>query len=42
VQRSVEYREAPSDLRHRAWGNEGLDESEVPYAVEVWTRGIAV
>ncbi len=33
------YKDTPSDLRHRAWGNEGLDESEVPYAVEEWNRG---
>ena len=36
---SVGYKETPSDLRHRAWGNEGLEEPEVPYAVEEWTRG---
>ena len=36
---SVGYKETPSILRHRAWGNEGLDEQEVPYAVEEWTRG---
>ncbi len=34
---SIEYKETPSILRHRAWGNEGLDESEVPYAVDEWT-----
>ncbi len=39
---SIEYKETPSILRHRAWGNEGLDSPEVPYAVEEWTWGIAV
>ncbi len=39
VDMSIGYKEPPSILRHRAWGNEGQDELEVPYAVDEWTRG---
>ncbi len=35
----VGYKGNPSILRHRAWGNEGLDNPEVPYAVDECTRG---
>ncbi len=39
VDMSIGYKEPPSILRHRASGNEGLDELEVPYAVDEWTWG---